>query len=600
VSCRAVKSQPAMSNSNEGLLERALEFHLNGENDQAIELYKSILDEAPDHTDALHLLGLLWQQAGDIDAALVYVAKAVELDPEFALYRVNLGVLFVESDRVEDGIAAFMRALEIEPNLPEGHYNLGNTLLTTGDEGAALKCFQKASALRPNYAEALSNISYILRGRGEAELALTYLERAVKSDGTYAPAFSNLCAAYNEAERHKEAVRMGWRATALSANSPTAHYNLGNAYSGLDQSAVASECYRKAIELSPGYADAWCNLGVSLLSQDDPQGALVALDTAVSLESGMADAHWNRSLSLLMLEHWAEGWRGYDWRWDAIPWLDRRVFEVPQWAGQALEGRTVMVHAEQGYGDTLQFVRYLSEIIQRDGKVWLACQPALKRLLSVLPEVEGVSGYGEPTGSFDLHLPIMSLPAVIGVDTQKASNDLIPYLTAPACGLPPEVEGSGLKVGIVWRGSRINLKGMFRSCRLEEFASLISVNDCRFYSLQFDAEDPEKEILDHFGIADLSDYISDFADSAAYTHSMDLVITVDTAQAHLAGALGVPVWTLLARGADWRWFLNRDDSPWYPTMRLFRQETRNDWRHPISRIAAELPRFLASLRQRTR
>ena len=589
-----------MTESIQKVLQRALGHQQAGEDGQAAALYRGILEQAPDHDEALHLLGLAEQRLGDVDAALLHIAKAVGNAPEAALYRLNLGILLLEAGRPTDAAAMLRSALDREGNAPEAHYALGNALAATGDMAAALVSYRKSAALRPEHAQTLSNIGLILRERGDTEEAIDHLERAVRAAPPFPPAYSNLCAAYAEAGRVAEAVAAGRRAVACLPDDANAHYNLANALATSEDLEAAVESYREAVRIAPEFCDAWINLGVAYLSCDEPAAALEALDCARRLDKESADANWNRSLALLKLGRLAEGWPGYDHRWDAIPWLDRREFSVPQWRGETLEGQVVLIHAEQGYGDTIQFARYLPEVAQRGGRVRLACQPALKRLLASLPAVERVTGYGEPAGAFDFHLPIMSLPEAIGLEEPAAAAETIPYLSVPSGELQVPTENSLPKIGLVWRGSRINLKGMFRSCPLDELVPLLKMSEVRYFALQADVEEEERPLLAQFGVIDLSSDISDFADSASLTSAMDLVITVDTAQAHLAGALGKPVWTLLARGADWRWFVDRNDSPWYPTMRLFRQDARGKWSGPVERIIAALPQFLAGMPHRER
>lgn len=584
-----------MSDSIKALLKEGLAHHLDGRRIDAASRYRRILDLEPSHTDALHLLGLLAQQEGAYEEALSHIRRAVALAPEFAQYRVNLGVVLREVGRLDEAIDQISRAVELDPTLPEGHYNLGHALLANGEDGAALTAFQRAVSLRPNYAEALMHIAHILKTRGETDLSLAYLERAVGHAADYAPARINLCAAYAETGRLEEAITCGKVAAELAPGDPDAHYNLGNAYSAADEPSAAEVCYRAALDLAPEHADAWCNLGVSLLADGKPQAATEALDRALSLEPELADANWNMALALLTLGRFEAGWALYDWRWRAVPWLERRQFEQPEWDGRPLNGEVVLVHSEQGYGDTLQFARYLPEVRRRGARIRLACQPALKRFLSALPDIESVTGYGEPPGDFDLHLPIMSLPGVVGADPESEAPSVEPYLPLPQT-FHDDIAAEVLpKVGVVWRGSTVNVRGMFRSCTLEDIAPVFDCEDVRFYALQTDTDVQEAERLDGYGVVDLSGRISDFADSAALTAQMDLIITIDTAQAHLAGGLGIPVWALLAKAADWRWLLERADSPWYPQMRLFRQAEHGDWRSPVREVVANLPQFLGEL-----
>ena len=585
-----------MTEPIENVLHRALAHLHAGEDAEAANLYRGVLGREPDHSEALHLLGLAEQRLGELDAALLHIAKAVESAPDVGLYRLNLGVLLTEAGRPVDAVAMLRSALDQDDSMIEAHYALGNALAAADDLPGALASFRRSAVLQPDHSQTFNNIGLILREMGEIEEAIDHLERAVQTTSPFPPAFSNLCAAYTDAGRLKEAVSAGRNAVSQLPEDANAHYNLGNALAESEASNDAVDNYREAVRIAPDFTDAWINLGVAYLSDDYPATALEAFDRALSLDHQSADAHWNRSLSLLKLGRLSEGWLGYDWRWKAVPWLDRREFDVPQWRGETLNGQIVLVHAEQGYGDTIQFVRYLPEIARRGGTVKLACQPALKRLLSSLPEMESITGYGEPAGAFDFHLPIMSLPEAITLEDPATAAQTIPYLSAPVSDMTIPSGDTRPKVGLVWRGSRINKQGMFRSCRLVDLEPLIMMDAHQFYALQPDVEEAERSILSRYGVVDLSSQIADFADSAALTAAMDLVISVDTAQAHLAGALGTPVWTLLAKGADWRWFIDREDSPWYPTLRVFRQETRGDWRSLLEYVAEALPRALPSLR----
>ena len=583
-----------MIESIEELLKRAVAMHSEGRIDDAANIYEIILARDPENTDALHLSGLAAQFRGDVDQALTLIGRAVQLAPDFVQYRSNLGILLQEAGRLDLALEAFREAIAINRKIPELFYHLGNALRETEQPGEALNAFQDAVALKSDYSEALSNIAVILRERGEDNLALVYLERAVKSAAPFPPAYTNLCAAYTEASHFEAAIEAGQVAVELSPEDTAAHFNLGNAFSAAGRPAEACASYDEVLALDATHEDAWCNLGAARLSEEDAEGAIEAFDRAIALNDRIADAHWNRALAHLTLGHFAEGWDGYDWRWEAVPWLEWRQFERPHWHGEALQGRTVLIHTEQGYGDTLQFVRYLPKIREMGGRVKLACQPALKRLLLDLPGLEGVTGYGEPPGPFDFHLPIMSLPKVFGLRFEEIEACNSPYLVAsadhtdlvPSDGLP--------KVGLVWRGSTINLKGMFRSCRLSDFEGVLKRKDLQFYSLQVDITEQERDVLQSYGGIDLSSQIKDFADSAALTKHMDLILSVDTAQAHLAGGLGIPVWMLLARGADWRWFRFAENSPWYPSMRIFRQTERGNWRIPIGNIENMLDTFFSA------
>ena len=584
-----------MADSIEATLQEALECFYAGDHALAAILFRQILDRDPDHAEALHLLGLAEQGMGETGAALLHIAKAVGSSPRDVLYRMNLGTILFEAGRPSDAVSILRGAVECDPNLWEAHYALGNALVASGDDHAALKSFFRSVTLNPGHAETFNNIGLILREQDKLEEAVVYLEKAVQIPTPFPPAFSNLCAAYVELGRLEEALAAGHEAISLAPSDASAHYNLANAMVAADNPEGSLSGYQEAVSLDHCYTDAWINLGAALLACDEPGEAIVALDRAVCLDKYSADANWNRALALLKHGRLTEGWPGYEWRWEAVPWLNRWQLEVPQWRGEEVDGKVILVHAEQGYGDTIQFVRYLPDILRRGGKVRLVCQPALKRLLSFLPDLESVTAHGEIPGPFDLHLPIMSLPEAVGLANPASGSDKIPYISTEIVA-PPELTSVPLpKVGLVWRGSQINTEGKFRSCRLCDLGPILLVPHARYFALQPDIEEEERSLLFHLGGADLSSHIQDFGDSAAITDAMDLVISVDTAQAHLTGALGKPIWTLLARGADWRWFLDRDDSPWYPTMRLFRQLERGNWQQPIAQAALALPKFLLGI-----
>jgi Flp pilus assembly protein TadD len=356
---------------------------------------------------------------------------------------------------------------------------------------------------------------------------------------------------------------------------------------------------RRAISLQPDYASAYSNLGNALRDQGKVDEAIVALRQCISLDPNFAEAHWNLAVALLLRGDFAQGWAEQEWRlkWKGVLALDRELIE-PMWHGEELNGRTILLHVEQGLGDTIQHIRFAPDIVARGGKVMLYCQPELARLLQTMPALEQVIPVGRPLSAFDLHCPLLSVPMVLGI-TLKSIPNSVPYLSAD----PRLIEDwsnllmpadQALKVGLAWAGSAVHTSDKRRSLELKRLTSLSAVEGAKFYSLQKGPAASQAIAGDAgLNVIDFSAKLTDFAETAALIANLDLVITVDTAVAHLAGAMGKPVWVLLPFAPDWRWMLDREDSPWYPTMRLFRQTSMGQWDEVIARLAESLENFVA-------
>ncbi len=512
------------------LLE-AVRCHRAGRLSEATELYDRILKSDPKHPDALHLRGLVADQQGDHERALALVRKAIGFAPGNAAYRNTLGNVLLALDNAEHAEASFRRAVDLDPGLAEAHNNLGNALLRLDRADEAVGCYRRALEIRPRYAEAHCNLGSALRKQGRLE--------------------------------------------------------------------QAQACYEKALAINPEYVTALSNLGQTLHERALYREALASLDKAVSLDPAHADAHANRAVLLLLLGRFAEGWAEYEWRWKVAGFTtERRDFPQPRWDGSDLDGRTVLLHAEQGLGSAIQFVRYAPLVAARNGTVVVECQKPLLRLFSGLtigeaPPVARVVARGDALPHFDVQAPLMSLPALLGTEIGSIPRKT-PYLAAEpaayaACRdrLGPF---PGPRVGLAWAGNPRHVNDHNRSMPASCLRPLLRAGGATFFSLQMGSAAKDLDELAGGAVHDLSPEINDFADTAAIIANLDLVISVDTAVAHLAGALGRPVWLLLPFVGEWRWLLDREDSPWYPTMRLFRQKAPGDWSGVVERVAEALPK----------
>jgi tetratricopeptide (TPR) repeat protein len=490
--------------------------------------------------------------------------------------------------RLTEAEALCRRVLEARPDLPEAEHLLGVIAHQNGKLGAAIEHVQRAVKAAPQVALFHANLGEMLRLAGRPKRAAEAARRALEIEPGMAMALSNLGVALYELKEFAEAAQAHRKAIAANPGFAEAHSNLGNALHALRRFDEAVDAYRRAIELRPDFADAWANLGTTLHHGGDFDEAAVALRRAIALAPGHANAHSGLGILLLMRGDFAEGWDEYEWRLRSSERKGPRFPEKP-WQGESLAGKHVYVQAEQGFGDTLHFARYIPLLAARAGKVTLRVHQQLVALLrESLTGITVLGDRGDP-GPYDCDTVLLSLPRLLRTRLETIPVDL-PYLRSPAqVALRWRTrlrDMDGLKVGVAWAGNPEHINDARRSLDLSVLAPLFAVRGTAFASLQVGprASDLRRER----GIDDLSPDLNDFSDTAGAIAALDLVITVDTSVAHLAGALGKPVWVLLPWVTDWRWMLEREDCPWYPTMRLFRQKRGDDRADVIARAAAEL------------
>jgi tetratricopeptide (TPR) repeat protein/glycosyltransferase involved in cell wall biosynthesis len=613
-------------------LALALEHHRAGQWAEAEEVCRQLLHAHPDHPEALHLLGLLAHQAGKYDEAVQAFARAIAISPREPMYHNNLGLaLWARRGLPAEASASFRRALALEPHYAEAYNNLGCLLAEQGGLDEAAASYRRALALKPDYAEAHNNLGLLLKNRGELDDAVESLRRALALKPDFAEAHSNLGLVFGEQGRHDEAAaslrralalkpdfadahsNLGLvlkkqgkhgdaadslrRALALKPEHPDAHNNLGTVFHEQGRLDEALASLRRAVAVKPDYVEAYHNLGVVCSDAGDLDGSIASFRQALARRPDYADAHFGAGLSLLLQGRLEQGFAEYEWRWRCPDIaVHARRCPQPQWDGGPLGGRTILLHAEQGLGDAIQFARYAPLVAARGGRVVLECQPELAALLWTLSGADQVVSRGEQLPPFDVHAPLLSLPYLLGTTLETIPAE-IPYLRADpdrvaawAAHLAMAGGGDGgLRVGLVWAGNPAHKNDRRRSLTLDALRPLARVPGVRLFALQKGTAAGQTE-APPLGMAliNLGPQLADFADTAAVIQQLDLVITVDTAVAHLAGALGRPVWVLLGSPPDWRWLWRGEDSPWYPTARLFRQERFGNWEGVIARVAAAL------------
>lgn len=758
-----IQLPPALTPELQARLKQALEFHQKGDFTQAEPIYIEILEQRPDHPDALHLLGLLAARSSDHQRAIELIGRAIKsyannayfhsnlgnsllavrqfaralnsyeqalaIRPDFAEASYNRGVVLQEMGRIDEAIASYDRAITLRPDYADAFYNRGNILLALGNAEAALSSYDQAIAvssphaqffqnrgnalralgrqsdaitsydkaialrpgyatafynrggvqralgrledalasyekaislnsqfaeaycdrgvtlqgmgrlsearasldqaiaLRPGYAEAYNNrgvlhqqqqqlkeamgnydeaIRYrpdypdawlnrgaVLQELGDATSALISCDRAISLKPDYAEAYNNRGLALNELKRFGEAVEAFDQAIALRQDYPEAYNSRGSALQGLLRLEEALESHERAVALNPQYAEGWYDRGVALQLLTRIDDAADSYRRAMALAPKYHGAIFNLSLVLLMKGEFEEGWRLYESRWQ----LKNRpspigAVQQPQWSGkEPIAGKTVLIHSEQGFGDMIQFCRYATQLARLGARVVLAIPSALGGLLK---EVEGVSAIvypGELLPHFDYYCPLLSLPLAFNtrLGTIPASPSYLRASPEKVTAWGQRLESRvGPKIGLAWSGSREHVLTSYRSFALAQLIPFLP-DGYQYVCLQKEISDADKATLDsHGNILYVGDELNDFSDTAALCQQMDLVISVDTSVAHLAGALGRPLWVLLSTVSDWRWLLDREDSPWYPEAKLYRQSCLGDWSSLLLRVKEDI------------
>jgi len=576
-------------------MQHAFAAYQRGDTAQAEQLCRLVLEVQGNDFDALYLSGIIAGQTGRAGAAVDLLAKAVRANPNVADTYYNLGVAQGELKRPAEALASYERAIALKPDYADAYYNRGVALRELDRPAEALESYDRAIALKPDYAEAYNNRGVAL-GRLQRHVeALESYDRAIALKPDYAEAYNNRGAVLGELDRFAEAVESYDRAIARKPNYANAHNNRGLALAELNRFSEALKSYERAIALKPDYAEAFYNRGNVLRDLHRHRQAIDSYERALALKPDYASAHWNLADCRLLLGDFALGWQEYEWRWK-LEQRDnaRRDFRQPLWLGEeSLEGRTILLHSELGLGDTLLFCRYATAVASLGGKVILEIQPPLLPLLADLEGVTQAVARGAPLPPFDCHCPLMSLPLAFKTDLDNIPAD-IPYIRSNAERVAAWQQRLGKKnkprVGVVWSGS-MKLRNDRRSMTFAQLLPLIS-EWAEWISLQTEVRESDLALLaSRADVRHLGDELKDFADTAGLIELLDLVVTVDTSVAHVAGAMGKPVWILLPFNPhDWRWMLDREDSPWYPTARLFRQPASGDWASVTSRVSEELAR----------
>lgn len=622
--------QKAISNNPKSAIYRSnlgTVFQSKGMLEEAREQYMLALEIEPRMAQTIANLGAVMLSQGHIVNAVNHYKRAIEIRPDIAELYLHLGNALNINGQCEDAIKCFRKSLDIKPNYAEAYCNIAHVLASMSllDEaitnfkqaiaidsrlahahnglGAArqaqqeyaesVKHYEMAIALNPGYVDAYCNLGNVLVLLKQFDKAVAHLTRAIELNSAHDNAYNGLGNALIGLDRVEDAISCFRLAISRNPRSIEAHINLAGALHKTEKLDEATQSLQKALSFQPENVAAHVNLGNIFVSQDHLDAATNEFKQAIRFNPDCAAAHMSLGLIQLLRGEFSSGWGNYEWRWriDDLP-LGRRNFAQPQWNGENLSGKRILLHSEQGLGDSIQFLRYVWLVHAAGGEVVLEVPSRLRRLAVELPCAKEVISYGETLPDLDYHCPLLSLPLVFKTTLETIPAE-IPYISVPKDARQKantlSWPSKGLRIGLAWNGNRefISERARRRSIAFSLLKPLLEVRDVHLFSLQI-GEAVKDLSMAPGTLTDLSSYVTDMADTAAQISHLDLVISIDTSVAHLAGALGVETWLLLPYRADWRWLLSREDSPWYPTMRLFRQSQLGDWEAVIQKVCTEI------------
>lgn len=529
-----------------GILEMALQHHQSGRLETARQHYSRILQEDPRNPDAIHLMGLIAHQSGNHEEAVRLIQQAISLNGSVALYYHNLGLVQDAIGDTESAALSYVQAVQLDPYYIEAY----NRLLYH----------------HPDYAEAYLKRGIAFQVKGKLREATADFRKAIQIQPDFAEAYNNLGSVIEQSRGDLREV---------------------------------IELYQKAILIQPDFIEPHINLGVIHLYQERVEEAISRFRQVLEMDTENVDGHFSLSLAMLLKGDFETGWKEYEWRLKRDRWKNScpHRFTIPRWDGIPFHGKRLFVYGEQGLGDVIQFSRYLPMVKALGGTVVFETSRLLFPVFQGFPGTDGIVERpfaADVNKEFDYHIPLLSLPGIFKTTLSTIPAD-IPYLNADlrkANGWKTRLRNEEMKIGVVWAGNPDNKDDLYRSCRLTDFLPLLQIPGVRSYGMQ--KGEPSKEITqlpDGMDFINLGEELADFSDTAGLIENLDLIISVDTAVVHLAGAMGKPVWNLRPAIPYWVWMMDREDTPWYPTMRIFRQKELGNWNDLMKSVAHEAMLF---------
>lgn len=616
---------------------KRMEAQAAGRIDEAQALYQSILETNPNDAVALRLLGVCYIQQGQPLEGIPFLERALALRPDDADVHYNLGCALQALDRLGEATARYEAVLAINPSHAAAQLNLGNALQAQDRHAEAMAHYRATLALKPDDADAHNNWGNSLQALNRHEEASDHYEKALEIEPDHAQARSNLGNTLQALNRHGEAIARYQEALALMPEFAEAHNNLGHALQALNRPGEAIGHYEAALAIRPDYAEAHNNWGIALQALNRNSEAIARYDKAIALKPDYAEAQWNKSLAMLCLGQFAAGWQLYEMRWQREQTAALPNFSLPLWPGRessagvvsgqariggdgasrrtvsrrggfvsfikslrtvlpaaiAGVGSNILIQYEQGLGDALQMLRYVSLLEQIGMHCWIQVPPALRALTQRSFPRAHVVAVDQRPADVQFRIPMLSMPLALKTFSEAEIPAVVPYLIVDeqkkAEWASRLATGRRQTVGLAWRGRPTHKNDRNRSIPLDILRPILSHGEIQFVTLQKDLTDVEmRELARHDNVMVLDRELESFDETAAIVSVVDLVISVDSSPAHLSGALDTATWVLLAFCPDWRWQLGRSDSPWYPSAKLFRQRSIGDWTGVVEDVAASL------------
>lgn len=593
--------QASAARPQDGEVAYNFALSLKGANrlEEAVVQYRLAMALRPNDVAARFNLGVALFESGEAEEALEIFDRVLAARPAYAEAHFNRGAVLLKLDRAIEAMAAFEAALQIDPKQAKTHNNLGIALQRLNRHAQAFLAFEAAVTCDPSYAAAHANLSATMREMDRLPEAVEAARAAVAADPKFAAGHYNLGTALFVRGDYRNAAEALAAAVALEPSFADAQNNLGNALAELGRIDEAIRAYRASVELQPEDAKAWSNLGSALIKARDLTRAIAALETAIRIRPDFAEAHADLGNCLLMAGDFTRGWAEFEWRLSVPAYASTfPVLPKKRWDGAPGSGGRLLIYAEGGIGDVVQLLPLVARAKARGWTTVLAARPHMMSLFTDTPGVDEVVNQNKPLPGYDAFVAMESLPAMLDVTLENLPNKT-PFLfpkadRVAAWGdkLADLAKGKKLKVGLVWAGNPTWRLDRFRSPGLAPMLPLLDAPDTAFFALQVG---PGRAKIKEYGVesllCDLADDLTDLAETAAAMSHLDLVVSSCTGPAHMAAALARPTWVALNYDACWRWMLDRDDSPWYPTMRLFRQTRRGDWDTPFAAIREALVAF---------
>jgi tetratricopeptide (TPR) repeat protein len=567
-------------------------YYQQGLYNPAEEYFRKALQFAPDNADVYCNIGNTLRQKGQLDEAIQYYEKAIQINPAYGDTYNNLGHIYHYKGQIDEAITYYQKAVELEPDYADAYYNLGAAFQDKRQFDLAIDYYQKAVELEPDLDDAYYNLGIIWQEKMRFDEAIASYQKTLELNPKRADAYNNLGTIYKEQKQYDKALIYFYRASVSDPGLAKAHVNLGSIYQEQGRLDEAITFYKKALEIDPDLDYANNNMGRVLQDKGQVDHAIACFQNVLKLNPDNALAHWNMARALLLSANFKQGWQENEWRWKINEYSPQN-FQQPLWDGSDIEGRSILLHAEQGFDDTIQFIRYAPLVAQKGARVIVECQREVASLLKGLEGIGHIVMQGDQLPAFDIHCPLLSLPLVFNTTIDRIPAK-IPYISADPLLVDKwkvrmQQDTSDLKIGVTWSRNSWNKYDQYRLFALGAFGTLGRFEGISWYSLQQGkAAEQAKHPPEGMKLIDYMEETQDFMDMAALIQNLDLVISLDSPVAHLAGALGKQVWTLLPFSPDWRWMLDREDSPWYPTMRLFRQPDTGEWEPVIEKLGASL------------